>query len=183
MSLKYIDEADASLNSAPVGEGETLYEGEFVTINGNGALERVDPASDTLPQGIIVHDPGGAIVEHDEDYVPYEDLWKYTGDERRNPRYQPLAPVDNVIPELLSDNGTDPAPQLTEGTVMGIVTINTQTEVVPAGYTDNAGTQYGNGGAGDFIAIGRIDQKPQQARFDEYGYRVPIRLDADLFTA
>lgn len=184
MALLYIDEAEASLNSATVATGqEAIGEGEFVVQNGNGNLERFDPANDALPHGIIVHDPeGDSIVEHDEDYVDYVDLWEYDPGERAY--YQPLGTVDNVIPRTLSDNGTDPAPAVgSKGTVVGVVTINSETEIVESGYTDDAGTVYSESDAGDFVAIGRIDKRPQELRLtDAFGVRVPVRLDADLFT-
>ena len=184
MSLLYVDEADASLNRKPVAAGETIYEGEFAVENGDGELERFDPANDALPHYILVHNPGGdSIVEHDEDYVSYSDLWKYVGDEGDTAYVQPLASVDNIIPRTLSDNGTDPAPTLSEGSVVGVVTINGETEIVESGYTDNGGTTYSESGTGDFVAIGRIDQQPQQLRLsDGYDIRVPVRLDADIFT-
>lgn len=184
MALLYVDEVDASLNRADVAGGEVIREGEFVVQNGSGELEQFDPANDTLPHGIVVHNPGGdSIVEHDEDYVNYADLWTYEGDNGDRAYYQPLASVDQIMPRSLSDNNTDPAPTIAEGTVMGIVTINGETEVVESGYTDNGGTVYSESGAGDFVALGRVDKKPQELRLsDGFGIRVPIRLDSDIFT-
>jgi len=184
MALLYIDESQASLNRADVAGGETIQEGEFVVQNGDGALEQFDPANDSLPHGIVVHNPrGDSIVEHDEDYVAYEDLWTYNGDEGDRAYYQPLASVDNIMPRTLSNNGTDPAPSINEGAIVGVVTINGETEVVESGYTDNGGTTYSESGTGDFVAIGRVDKHPQELRLsDGYHIRVPVRLDADVFT-
>jgi len=183
MSLLYVDEAQASLNRKPVASGETIYEGEFA-VEVDGELARFDPANDDLPQYIVVHHAGGdSIVEHDEDYVDYADLWEYNGDDGDRAYVQPLAAVDNIMPRTLSDNGTDPQPDVSEGNIVGIVTINGETEVVESGYTDNGGTTYSESGTGDFVAVGRIDQKPQQVRIsDAYHIRVPVRLDADVFT-
>lgn len=184
MALLYVDEVEASLNRADVASGETIYEGEFVVQNSDGDLARFDPANDDLPHGIVVHNPrGDSIVEHDEDYVAYEDLWKYNGDDGDRAYYQPLASVDQIIPRTLADNGTDPEPTIGEGDVVGVVTINGETEIVEAGYTDDAGTKYGDGGAGDFVALGRIDKEPLELKLgDAYHIRVPVRLDADIFT-
>jgi len=112
MSLQYIDEADASLNRGTVASGETIHEGELVVADdgedGN-VYRRADPSAGETPIGIVVHDSGGdSIVEHDEDYVDYDDLWKYEAGEDFH--YQPLASVDNIMPPSLTDNGTDPAP-------------------------------------------------------------------------
>jgi hypothetical protein len=182
MALLYVDEHNASLNRGTVTTGETLSEGEFIVDNEDGTHRRFDPANDALPHGIIVHHAGGdAIQEHDEDYVAYDDLWQYEAGE--NFYYQPLTSVDQIHPRTLSDNGTDPAPSLGDGTVLGVVTINGETEVVESGYTDNGGTEYSEGGTGDFVAIGRQDKHPQDLRIESaYDQRVPIRLDADLFT-
>lgn len=183
MALLYIDETQASLNRADVAAGEVISEGEFIVQTDGGQVTRFDPASDALPHGIVVHHPeGDSIVEHDEDYVPYSELWEYDGDEGDKLYYQPLASVDQVMPETLSDNGNDPEPSLAEGREVGIVTINGETEIVEAGYTDNGGTQYGNGGTGDYVALGRIDKDSAISRIeDNYDIRVPVRLDADLF--
>lgn len=185
MALLYIDETQASLNRAEVKSGKVVHEGEFIVQNGDGTVEAFDPANDTLPHGIVVHHPGGdSIVKHDEDYVNYEDLWKYKGDEDDRLYYQPLAAVNDIMPRII-DKQTSPdssEPTITEGTVMGIVNLGSgQTRVVPSGYTYD-GTTYSESGAGDFVAIGRVDKKPQQLRIDTaYGLRVPIRLDADEF--
>jgi len=185
MSLQYIDEADASLNRGTVASGETIHEGELVVADdgedGN-VYRRADPSAGETPIGIVVHDSGGdSIVEHDEDYVDYDDLWKYEAGE--DFYYQPLASVDNIMPPSMTDNGTDPAPSFLEGSIVGYVTINGETEIVEEGYTDDAGDTYNDdGGAGDWVALGRVDQRPQETRIgSSFGIRVPTRLDADLY--
>lgn len=182
MALLYVDEHNASLNMGEVTTGQTLKEGEFVVDEGDGTFSRFDPASDALPTGIIVHHPGGDAIQANEyDYVAYADLWKY--EEGENFYYQPLASVDQIRPRTLSDNGTDPAPSIGEGVIVGIVNINGETEIVESGYTDNGGTTYSESGTGDFIAIGRVDKYPQDLRIETaFDQRVPVRLDADIFT-
>jgi hypothetical protein len=187
MALLYVDEHSASLNRSQVTSGETLREGEFVVDNGNGEVARFDPANDALPNGIIVHHAGelsDALVEHDEDYVQnYDDLWTFSGDDGDYVYWQPLASVDQIRPRSLSDNGTDPAPSFTEGDTVGVVTVNTETEVVQSGYTDDAGTTYSETDSGDFVAIGRVDKHKQEFRIgDQFDERIPTRLDADLYT-
>jgi len=182
MALLYIDEADASLNRGEVAAGETISEGELVVPVGGGEYRRADPTNDELPTGIVVHDAAGdSIVEHDEEYVAYDDLWTYEAGE--NFYYQPLASVDNIMPRTLADNGADPEPSIRDGAVVGYVTINGNTELVESGYVANDGTEYSESGAGDFVAIGRVDQYPQNLRIDDaFHIRVPTRLDADVFT-
>jgi hypothetical protein len=131
-----------------------------------------------------VHDPGGdSISKHDEDYQAYDTLWTYDGSEGDRLYYQPLASVDQIRPRTIEDNGTDPAPSLTEGAVLGIVNLNGETRLVESGYTDNGGTTYSESGTGDFVAIGRLDKYPQELRIQgAFDQRVPTRLDADTFT-
>lgn len=183
MALLYVNETAASLDSAHVATGETIKEGEFIVQNAGGDVARFDPANDALPHGIVVHYAAGdSIAEHDEDYFAnYDDLWTYTEGDRLY--YQPLASVDQIQPPTLSDNGTDPEPSIAEGNIVGIVTINGETEVVQSGYTDDAGTVYSESGTGDFVAIGRLNKYPQEWRItSQFDQRAPIRLDSDLFT-
>ncbi len=178
MSFQYITETQVSPNWGEVASGETIHEGELIVSLGDGTFRRADPSADEVPDGIVLHyAEGDAIVEHDEDYVQnYEDLWKYEAGE--NFYWTPITDVDQIQPESLSDNGTDPAPSFTEEGEVGYVTINTQTEIVQAGYTDDADTEYGNGGTGDFVSLGRVDKYPQQLRIsDGFDTRIPIRLD------
>lgn len=183
MALLYVDEHSASLNRGEVTSGQTLTEGEFITSEGDGTFSRFDPANDSLPDGIIVHDPqGDAIAAHDEDYfADYEDLWKYDAGEHFY--YQPLAAVDQIRPRSLSDNGTDPAPSFGEEVLVGVVTINNETQIVESGYTDNGGTTYSESDTGDFVALGRVDKYPQELRIQSaFDQRIPVRLTADTFT-
>lgn len=184
MALLYVDEHSASLNWSPVSGTETIVEGEFIVQNNDGTVSQFDPAVDSLPHGIVVHyAEGDSISAHDEDYQAYDTLWTYDGAEDDNLYWQPLASVDQIRPRSLSDNGTDPAPSFSEGGVVGIVLINSETELVESGYTDNAGTTYSEAGAGDFVAIGRMDKYPQELRIQgSFDQRIPTRLDADTFT-
>lgn len=185
MALLYVDETEASLDWSEVGTGETIVEGEFIVDQDDGTVAQFDPANDSLPDGIVVHNPeGDAIAEHDEDYFAnYDDLWTYT--EGDNLYYQPLASVDTIRPRSI-DEQTSPAssaPDFTGKPVIGIVTLGSgETRIVPSGYTYD-GTTYSEAGAGDFVALGRLDQYPTELRIsDGYDQRIPVRLDASEFT-
>lgn len=180
MALLYVDEDSASLNTGEADE--TLYEGEFVIDNEDGTFSRFDPADDDLPHGIIVHHPAGdAIQDNEYDFVDYDEMWKY--EEEETFYYQPLASVDQIRPLTLSDNDTDPEPSISQGELVGIVTINDRTEIVESGYTDDGDTEYSEDGSGDFVAIGRVDKYPQNLRIESaFSQRVPVRLDADVYT-
>lgn len=196
MALLYVDENDASLNWSQVTSGETLEEGEFVVDDGDKTIRRFDPSSDPLPHGIIVHHPGStsdALTADDETYVNYGNLWQYDGSEGDYAYWQPLDQVDQIKPLSQDDaddgNGNTPTePSFSEGDVIGVVDINGHTRVVEKGYqfdfNDNNSDETYNegGGAGDFVAIGRMDKYPQELRIsDNYDQRIPVRLDSDLF--
>lgn len=185
MALQYVFLQDGNtLRERSVAAGEVISEGEFVTLAGNGEVAQFDPANDTAPFGIVVHNPrGDAIVEHDEDYVDYADLWTYRGDEDDDLYVAPLREVDTVLPEAIEAQ-TNPAssePEFNQDDVVGIVNLGSgETRIVPAGYTYD-GTQYGDGGAGDFAPLGRVDHVPTGTRISEvYGKRIHVRLDRDV---
>lgn len=187
MALLYVDEHSASLNRSPVKDGVTIKEGEFIVQESGGQVDAFDPANDTLPHGIVVHyAEGDSIVEHDEDYYAnYDDMWTYDGSDGDYLYWQPLSSVDQIKPRSI-DEQTSPAstePDFTEGDLVGIVNLGSgETRVVPSGYTYD-GTTYSEAGAGDFVAIGRMDKVPQEFRVQgKYDQRIPTRLDADTFT-
>jgi len=193
MALLYVDEHTASLNRGEVAAGETITEGDLVVSDGSGTFRRADASSDELPQGIVVHDPeGDSIVEHDEEYVAYDDLWTYQEGDRFY--WQPLSAVDQVKPRTVPDttdaNGTQlPEPSLSTEVTLGYLNAPSgETRIVESGYTydaDNDGTAdtFSESGSGDFVALGRLDKYPQELRIESaYDQRVPTRLDADVFT-
>ncbi|NLV06442.1 hypothetical protein GOC83_09910 [Haloarcula rubripromontorii] len=189
MALLYVNETEASLDWADVAAGEVIREGEFVVQNANGELEQFDPANDALPHGIVVHyAEGDSIVEHDEDYVAYDDLWTYNGDDGDRAYYQPLAAVNSIMPRSIEEQ-TSPSssePSFSQGTVVGIVTLGSgETRIVPSGYTyDGVTYSEKDADAGAFMALGRVNKYPQELRIQSaYDQRIPVRLDADLFTA
>jgi len=186
MSLKYVHDTHSSdLVRDPLADGEVVYEGEFVTRNSAGELARLDPANDNLPDGIVVHHVGplsDALVEHDEDYVAYEDLYKFEAANDDAPYYLPLSVGQRIQPQTIADMSLS-EPTLSDGTEVGIVTIGSsgETRIVESGYTDS-GTTYSEGGAGDFVLLGEIYQPLQYQRIeDNYDQRVPVRLTPKTF--
>lgn len=188
MSLKYVFESDASqLRRDPLASGETVTEGEFVYRDGNGELVQFDPATHSTPSGIIVHHVGSlsdALVEHDEDYVAYEDLYTFDAADGDAPYYLPLKVGQTIQPETVKDTSLT-EPSIGDGTEVGIVTIGSsgETRIVESGYTDS-GTTYSESGAGDFILLGEIYQEPQYKLLeDNYDQRVPVMLTQETFGA
>lgn len=186
MSLKYVFESDESqLRRDPLASGESVTEGEFVYRNSDGELEQFDPANDTIPSGIVVHHVGklsDALVEHDEDYVAYEDLYTFDGADGDAPYYLPLEVGQTIQPETIADTDLS-EPSISDGTDVGIVTIGSsgETRIVESGYTDS-GTTYSESGTGDFILLGEVYQEPQYKRLeDNYNQRVPVMLTQETF--
>jgi hypothetical protein len=186
MSLKYVFQSDASqLRRDPLASGETITEGEFVYRDSNGELLQFDPAMHSVPSGIVVHHVGklsDALVEHDEDYVAYENLYTFSGDEGDQPYYLPLEVGQSIQPETVADTSLT-EPSIADGKDVGIVTIGSsgETRIVESGYTDG-GTTYSESGAGDFILLGEIYQEPQYKRIeDNYDQRVPVMLTQETF--
>lgn len=186
MSLKYIFKSDESeLRRDPLATGETITEGEFVTRDSNGELAQFDPASDALPSGIVVHHTGplsDALVEHDEDYVPYEDLYTFDAADGDAPYYLPLKAGQTIQPETIKDTSLT-EPSIGDGTTVGIVTIGSsgETRIVEEGYSDS-GTTYSETDTGDFVALGEVYQEPQYKRLeDNYDQRVPVMLTPEVF--
>jgi hypothetical protein len=187
MSLKYIFKQDESeLRQDPLASGETITEGEFVTRTSDGELARFDPANDALPSGIIVHHVGplsDALVEHDEDYVAYEDLYTFDAADGDAPYYLPLKAGQTIMPETIKDtNLTEPS--ISDGTTVGIVTIGSsgETRIVESGYSDS-GTTYSEAGTGDFVALGEVYQHRagQQIIENDYDERIPVMLTPEVF--
>jgi hypothetical protein len=199
MSLKYVfDQDESQLRRDPLADGETVTEGEFVYRNGSGELEQFDPANDALPSGIVVHHVGSlsdALVEHDEDYVPYEDLYTFDAADGDAPYYLPLKVGQTIQPETVTattdaNGNTPPEPSIGDGKTVGIITgPSGETRIVEEGYTydvDDDGTAetYSESGDGDFVALGEIYQEPQYKRLeDNYDQRVPVYLSAETFQA
>lgn len=196
MALQYVFDTDAPKVRKPLAAGEVITEGEFIIHTDAGEIRQFDPSSDPLPHGILVHDPAGdSIVDHDEDYVAYDELWTYRGDEDDTAYFTPLEAVDMIIPETITSgadaNGnTPPEPSLGDGVTVGIISDpdTGQTRVVESGFTfdvDNDGTAetFSESGAGDFVAIGRMSHRHYQDLLgDNYDQRISVRLDSDLFT-
>jgi len=177
MSLKYIFKQDESeLRQDPLASGETVTEGEFVTRNGDGELARFDPANDALPSGIVVHHVGplsDALVEHDEDYVPYADLYTFKAADGDAPYYLPLKAGQTIMPESIKDTNLQ-EPSLSDGTTVAITADGNsgETRLVESGHpTTNT------------IDIGEVYQHRagQQIKENDYDERIPVMLTPEEF--
>lgn len=194
MSLKYVFKSDESdLAKDPLASGEVITEGEFVIRTSAGEIRQFDPANDALPDGIIVHHVGplsDVLVEHDEDYVSYEELYTFRGDDGDSAYYLPLTANQKIMPETVADTSL-PEPSISDGVTVGIVTIGSsgETRIVEEGYeydVDGDGTAevFSESGAGDFVPIGNVSHEPQYKLLENnYDQRVSVHLDQTTFSA
>lgn len=198
MALLYVADTNGVSLDSDYANG-TIEEGELIvreTINDNnsenwGAAARADPANDDTVDGIVVHHKvGDAISDNEFDYVSYDNLFTYGGDgtpEGTNggnaaDRVYFALPTDGAVfrPRSIEDT-SQPEPTFAPNEEVGVVDLGNGPRVVPAGYTDSGSTQYGNGGGGDYIALGHVEHRLHDARVDDnYDSRIPVRLDADL---
>lgn len=76
-----------------------------------------------------------------------------------------------------TDNGTDPAPSISDGTVVGIAANGAEYHgrLIEEGYTDGGGTTYGRSSTGDFLPVG-IAYRDEAADYDT-PVRVEVRYD------
>jgi hypothetical protein len=178
MSLKYVFKQDESeLRRDPLATGETVTEGEFVVRNSSGELARFDAASDTIPDGIIVHHEGrlsDALVAHDEDYVSYGNLYTFDAADGDNPYYLPLKSGQTIMPETVKDtNLTEPV--ISDGTTVAITTDGSsgETRLVESGHATT-----------NTVDIGEVYLEPQHKLLENnYDQRIPVYLSPRTFPA
>lgn len=150
MAFEFAFDCDRPTLSAPAGEGG-IIPGELVLgVSGGGVVHAT--GTDSRVSGVVERFPDQRIADHPYDYrssidnFQYSngDLVKYAGDEQ-GARLFVLTP---------SDNGTDPAVNITQNTVVGIPDISGfEGRVVEEGYTDSGTTTYDRS-AGNFNAVG-----------------------------
>ena len=176
MSLKYVFKQDESeLRRDPLATGETITEGEFVVRNSDGELARFDAASDTIPEGIIVHHEGrlsDALVAHDEDYVSYSNLYTFKASDGDKPYYLPLKVGQTIMPETIKDTNLN-EPSLKDGTTVGITTDGNsgETRLVESGHA-----------TANIVDIGEVYLEPQHKLLeDNYDQRIPVYLSPKTF--
>lgn len=183
MALIHIQEEEKSLDSELVNG--TVEHGDLAVRESGGGMHSVDPASDSRVDGIVPNLlVGDHMAEHDEDYREIDGFtWDGDGTIAGSDRapIQPKAVSSVFVPWTIEDNGTDPAPSIGENNEVGVAKLSDGTTgIVEAGYTDNGGTQYGNGGAGDYLAVGRAQNIGHGETLTDYESLVEVRLDEDI---
>lgn len=176
----YTESVDRPYTSAVVAEDIDV--GELGALNASGNAEAFDFASHTEEQllGVATQPLSGQQVRLDDDdtggftYLTAEDdRASFAGEEDRA--------VIKV--KTAEDNGTDPAPSISHGDVVGVIdtssTISSAAEfqgrLVQEGYTDDGATTYDRG-AGNFYALGTAYRDDSTA-FDD---PVRVQVNKDL---
>ena len=177
MADMYAREADRTLDYEREAT-EVVEEGELVYREEGGGVRAFDPATDTRIDGIIPHrEVGDRLTETMEEYVPYDEVYEYDVGDGPIP-IQPLQVNDLIAPRTVRDD-TETEPTFVKNEEVGIATIAGEQSVVPAGYTDSAGTQYGDGGAGEYVKLGLVDAAPSKYEQTTFAERIETRVSGE----
>jgi len=164
-TLIHVDESQYSPNSDYADTSSStsnIYEGDFVTRNGN-SVEITDPSNHDDFDGIVPHlDRGDHLPEHDEDYTEPQ----YEGDGT-------AANSDRVVYDLPESGalavGWSPhkdamtAPDISRGDTVVLILVDGADDaarpiLVEDGYS-HGGTTYGpSSGTGDYITVGTAEK-------------------------
>lgn len=167
----YIESHDRPLQSGIAQED--IHVGTIVVRTGAGQVNLTDDV-DTAADGVAAKPRTAEFIAKEPDETTN---FKYdAADDDRVP-YADLDEAGAVFKaRTISDNSTDPAPSISDGTVVGVAHKADSAfrgRLVEEDYTDNGGTTYGPGGAGDFTAVGTV------YRDDSSGYDEAVRFVVD----
>lgn len=165
---------------------ETIQVGEPAIRIDGGGVRPLDVANDSDVEYVVGYARTGDHVErYETDYTSYGDLYTYEpasnkADEDWDDLVEHLIPVvdKDVVRHLSIEDETEPEPTFENNNTVGFVDFGNGPRLVPAGYTDSGGTQYGDGGAGDFVTVGEVDvQSPFKTIRGGYGEYIPVRYE------
>lgn len=169
----YIESADRPYRSGIVNEDVDV--GTVVAFDSNSKFVNVDAATHSQEDLVGVadfHHTGDAISEDDED-TSYGTFLA-----AENDRASAGGREDGAVIKVrtIVDNSTDPAPDISNGDVVGVADVGSgDGRIVQEGYSDNGGTTYGRSSTGDFVPIGKAD-RDSSTSFDD-PVRVEVRTD------
>lgn len=150
----YVESADRPYQSGV--PQEPIHVGTIVARTGAGEVSLTDDVN-TAADGVATAPRRGDYIAEEAD-----ETTDFTYDPTETDRV-PYADLDEAGAVLkartVGDNGTDPTPSISDGTVVGVAHKADDAfrgRLVEAGYTDNGGTQYGDGGTGGFTAVGTV---------------------------
>lgn len=152
---------------------EDIHVGTIVARTGAGQVNLTDDV-DTSADGVALAPRRGDYIAKEPDETT---TFEYLASEDDRVSYGSLDEAGALFKaRTISDNGTDPAPSISDGTVVGVAHKADDAfrgRLVEEGYTDNAGTQYGDGGTGGFTAVGTV------YRDDSSDYDEAVRFEVD----
>jgi hypothetical protein len=167
----YVEQADRSYQSGIAQED--IHVGTIVARTGAGQVSLTDD-TDTAADGLATAPRRGDYIAKEADETT---TFEYLASENDRVPYADLDEAGAVLKaRTITDNGTDPAPSISDGTVVGVAQKNDDAfrgRLVEEDYTDNAGTQYGPSGTGDFTKVGTV------YRDDASGYDEAVRFVVD----
>lgn len=172
---------DSELANASIKAGEPA-----VRLSGGG-VEPLDVANDTEVDALVVYERAAdSNSRYEFEYTSYSDLYTYEpaankSDEDYDDRVPllPLTKKDHIRTYSIEDTSAT-EPSFSENDEVGFIDLGNGPRLVPAGYT-TGGTQYGDGGTGDYVAIGVVDKLHTHQNFDTaYDELIPVRVTENI---
>lgn len=134
---------------------EDIHVGTIVVQTASGQVNNTDDANTTADGVALAPRRGQYIAKEADETTTFEYL--AAEDDR-----VPYASFDEdgarFKARTIEDNGTDPAPDISDGDVVGVAHTGDSAHrgrLVQEGYTDNGGTTYGSSSTGGFTVVGR----------------------------
>jgi len=177
MSNIYIREATHTVDYEQEAS-EAVEEGRPVIREVGGGVREVDPSADGRIDALVPHRRAadGRLLEDANDYTSYQDVYVFDAGDGPVP-VQPLSANDDVRLHTVIDEA-EPAPSFQLNEEVGVAPVGGDLVVVPAGYTDSGGTQYGDGGTGAYLKLGRANE--QTSDYESiYNKRIAVRVADD----
>lgn len=175
----YVEQSDRSYKSGVAQED--IDAGELVTLRSDGAY-RTDQSADGHFDGVADFVERGDAIVHDID-----DTGGFTYKSADDDRV-PIGGYDDgayIKVRTIEDNGTDGAPSISHGDVVGVVDATAvsgtgaefQGRIVEEGYADAVPTTFNRSNT-NFLAVGRA-YIPQEEGSAVTSFDVPVRVIVD----
>lgn len=170
----YIESADRPLKSRIAASDVEV--GTLVIENGSDNVRKVTADTDSRFDGVADNPRSGDHIAYDDEDVT--DIGVYLASEDDRVNYGGNADGDRIKVRTAQDNGTDPAPSISDGDVVGFVDDTAvsgtgaefEGRLVEEGYTDNGATTFDRS-SGNFVAVG-VAYKDEASSFD-----APVRVE------
>jgi hypothetical protein len=166
----YVESADRPFQSGIAQED--IHVGTIVARTGAGQVSLTDDV-DTAADGLATAPRRGDYIAEEADEAS---TFEYLASENDRVPYADLDEAGAVLKaRTISDNSTDPAPSISDGTVVGVAHKADDAfrgRLVEEGYTDNGSTAY-DVGSDNFTKVGTV------YRDDSDGYDEAVRFVVD----